>query len=290
MTHLFGGNWTKEKLNILDKYLSAYTIALKRQNFYKIYVDAFAGTGYVNIFEGDGSPLLPEFSEDDVRDFTEGSAQLALGVQPPFDEYYFIEKSVERFGELSKLRIDFPTLAGRINTLQGDANQILMNLVQRDWRFTRAVVFLDPYGMQVRWKTLEAIARTQAIDLWILFPLGVAVNRLLKRDGEISKGARTRLDELFGTNEWYSEFYKPKSNPGLFDLEPAVEKTANWDSIGEYFNKRLATIFADVAPRPRRLVNSTNNPLYLLCFAVGNPSERAKRLAIKIANDILTKF
>lgn len=290
MTHLFGGNWTKEKLSILEKYLSAYTIALKRQNFHKIYFDAFAGTGYVNVVDVDGTPLLPAFTENDVVDFVEGSAQLALGVQPPFDEYYFIEKSHDRFAELSKLKSEFPDIAARIRTVQGDANDILMDFVRRDWRFTRAVVFLDPYGMQVRWQTLEAIARTQAIDLWILFPLGVAVNRLLKKDGDISNGARNRLNQLFGTDEWFSEFYKPKRNPGLFDLDPTIEKTATWDSIGEYFNRRLATIFADVAPKPRRLLNSTNNPLYLLCFAVGNPNQKAKQLAIKIANDILTRF
>jgi len=31
--------------------------------------------------------------------------------------------------------------------------------------------------MQVDWTTLEAVASTQAIDIWILFPLGIGVNR-----------------------------------------------------------------------------------------------------------------
>jgi hypothetical protein len=35
------------------------------------------------------------------------------------------------------------------------------------------VLFLDPYGMQVDWTTIEAIARTKAIDLRVLFPLGI---------------------------------------------------------------------------------------------------------------------
>ncbi len=41
------------------------------------------------------------------------------------------------------------------------------------------MVFLDPYGMQVEWSTIEALAATKAIDLWYLFPLGVGVARLL---------------------------------------------------------------------------------------------------------------
>jgi len=36
------------------------------------------------------------------------------------------------------------------------------------------------------------------------------------------------------------------------------------------FNARLKAVFAAVAPEPKVLRNSTNCPLYLLCFAVGN--------------------
>ena len=43
---LFGGDWTERKLNILAGYLKAYNIALKNQPFIRVYIDAFAGTGY----------------------------------------------------------------------------------------------------------------------------------------------------------------------------------------------------------------------------------------------------
>ena len=45
-------------------------------------------------------------------------------------------------------------------------------------------------------------------------------------------------------------------------------------------------MFAGVADEPGVLRNSANNPLYLLCFAVGN--ERGKRpIALRIANHLL---
>ncbi|GAI54351.1 unnamed protein product, partial [marine sediment metagenome] len=50
------------------------------------------------------------------------------------------------------------------------------------WQNNRAVLFLDPYGMQVNWETIKAIANTEAIDLWYLFPFGIGVNRLLQKD------------------------------------------------------------------------------------------------------------
>ncbi len=45
----FGGSWTKEKLDILQRYLNAYTTALKNQPFRLWYIDAFAGTGDVQL-------------------------------------------------------------------------------------------------------------------------------------------------------------------------------------------------------------------------------------------------
>jgi len=42
-----------------------------------------------------------------------------------------------------------------------------------------------------------------------------------------------------------------------------------------------------VVAEPGVLRNSRNNPLYLLCFAVGNPGARAKEIALRIANHLL---
>ena len=46
-TPAFGGNWTEEKLDILAKYLDAYTTALKNKQFRLVYLDAFAGAGEI---------------------------------------------------------------------------------------------------------------------------------------------------------------------------------------------------------------------------------------------------
>ena len=57
----FGGSWTEEKLRILESYLKAYTTALKKHSFKLIYVDGFAGTGYIHAKTKeslDNSPIL----------------------------------------------------------------------------------------------------------------------------------------------------------------------------------------------------------------------------------------
>jgi hypothetical protein len=40
-------------------------------------------------------------------------------------------------------------------------------------------VFLDPFGMQVDWNVIEQLALTKAVDLWLLFPLGTGVMRIM---------------------------------------------------------------------------------------------------------------
>ena len=126
----------------------------------------------------------------------DGSARLALKAQPQFDRYIFIDRDAKRCSELEALKVEFPNLAANIRVEQGEANAEIQKICAKDWSAHRAVLFLDPYGMQVEWQTIEAIAKTKAIDLWLLFPLGIGVSRLLTRSGEIPKGWRTRLDKL----------------------------------------------------------------------------------------------
>jgi three-Cys-motif partner protein len=170
-------------------------------------------------------------------------------------------------------------------TSQGDANEQIQSLCSKDWSSHRAVLFLDPYGMQVEWKTIEAVAGTRAIDLWLLFPLGIGVNRLLTKSGEIPESWRRRLDLLLGTEDWYEEFYKVETKPTLFGNDQERVVKATMATIGRYFNNRLQEVFAGVIDEPGVLKNSANNPLYLLCFAVGN--ERGKDIALRIAKHLL---
>lgn len=156
---------------------------------------------------------------------------------------------------------------------------------KKDWSRHRALVFLDPFGMQVEWKTIELIAKTEAIDLWLLFPIGT-VNRLLKRNGEIRTNMRNKLDMFFGEDSWYDVFYNLTQEHSLFGEEEKWEKIGNiFYEIEQYFIKRLQVIFAGVADNPLVLRNSKNVPLYLLCFAVGN--SKGANTALKIAEHIL---
>ncbi|MBK6422867.1 MAG: three-Cys-motif partner protein TcmP [Gemmatimonadetes bacterium] len=206
-------------------------------------------------------------------------------MEPPFDRYLFFEKHRVRCAQLEQLRADFPALADRIVIERREANDAIRTLCAGGWAGRRATMFLDPYGMQVEWATIEAIAATRAVDQWVLFPLGIAVNRLITRSGEIPPPWRHRLDLMLGSEEWYQAFYEIVPEPTLFGDDRARVVKASQEVIGGYFTRRLRGIFSGVADRPAILQNSRGMPLYLLCFAVGNP--RGTETALRIANHIL---
>ncbi len=286
--HRFGGDWTATKLAIVGEYLASYTKALKNQPFKIAYVDAFAGTGYRVLREpGDDDALLFPDADDAAQRLLDGSARIALKTEPRFHKYIFVEQSQQRCRELESLKTEFPDLARDIDVRHGEANAEIRKLCSRRWTTHRAVMFLDPYGTQVEWATIEAIAKTRAIDLWLLFPLGIGVNRLLTTSGKIPDAWRRRLDLLLGTKDWYDAFYKVEHEPTLFDTVEKKVVKASTETIGRYFNDRLMTVFAGVAPEPRVLLNSANCPLYLLCFAAGNP--KGAPIAVGIADHLLKR-
>jgi three-Cys-motif partner protein len=289
--HRFGGDWTTAKLEVLRGYLEGYTHALKNTTFRKGYIDAFAGTGYRDTCRNDTenlSLLFPDLAEDEPQGLLEGSASIALRTEPRFDKYIFIERCAKRCAELDAIKQEFPDKASDIEVRQGDANQEIQALCdtsKKDWSTHRAVLFLDPYGMQVDWATIEAVAKTKAIDLWLLFPLGIGVNRLLKKTGDIPESWSARLNALLGTEDWYDEFFDVKVERDLFGNEMKRVEKATMETIGRYFNDRLKTIFEGVVDQPGVLKNKVNCPLYLLCFAVGNKG--GKDIALRIANHLL---
>lgn len=289
--HEFGGNWTDEKLRRVRNYLTAYLKALKNQPFKTAYFDAFAGTGYRENKAKDGNDnqlsLFTQAEMKEIEMFSEGSARIALQTEPSFNKYIFIEKSKKHFSELQKLKDDFPNKADQIELVNANANEYLLDRCNHyKWQNHRAVLFLDPYGMQVGWETIKAIANTKAIDLWYLFPLGIGVNRLLKKDYKsIPESWKSKITDILGTDQWKNAFYSDIEEKTLFGNQTAIEKEADFAKISNFVVERLESIFPGVAKNPLLLRNSKNNPLYLLCFASGNP--RGATIAVKIAQSIL---
>lgn len=279
--HKFGGQWTEVKLDILAGYLSAYTTALKNQGFDLIYIDAFAGTG----------EWVPAGEEDSDIEARRGSARIALDVEPPFQEYYFIDTKKSHVNALS-LVADASGRKG-VSIRRDDANSVIRELCSNiDWhpkdkaqRPKRAVLFLDPYGMAVEWDTLELVSKTQAIDVWYLFPINAVVRQSPHDIRRMDENKRNALNRIFGTTEWLDRIYKQSNQIDLFGAEPAILRDADAARFESFVFERLEGLFAKVL-KPKRLPAKGLHK-FSLFFAISNPSPPAIGLATKLAGHLL---
>ena len=273
----FGGQWTIDKLNILEDYLNAYTTALKSQDFKLMYIDAFAGTGRIE---------FPRETINDVSGFVSGSAERALKItDKPFDKLIFVESDKKRCLELENLRQDNPNR--NITIENADANSFLVNL-DRNWKNWRGVLFLDPFATEVEWSTIERISRFNALDTWILFPV-LATARILPvsmEPNKVSESWASRLTTIFGDGIWRN-LYK-NTQPDLFG-NINIEREPGVDGLLNIYKDKLSNQFGNrFLQESRTLKNSRNSPLFEFLFCAGNPS--GAKIAKRIAKYIIKKL
>lgn len=285
--HKFGGISTDLKLSLVGEYLQGFTTSLRPQ-FEKLwYIDAFAGTGERTVvIPGRAADMLgPEVVLRIER--RRGSAKIAIDIAPGFDRLVFMDKSAKHCAALNELRASNPSR--NIEVIPGDANSAIMKLLarQKSWASTRAVMFLDPYGMSVEWHTLEAIQKTEAIDVWYLVSL-TGLFRQATRDAEaLDDSKRAALTRMIGTADWEKVWYRLTSRTNLFgDTDERLARTAEVDDMEAYFGKRLRSLFPKVLP-PLRLNDDRGIPQFALFFAISNPKPVAIGLASRIASHIL---
>ena len=272
----FGGAWTEEKLGILERYLDAYTTALKNKPFRLVYIDAFAGTGRIDLHE-----------DCDAVGFRSGSTVRAIQIRDkPFDELVFIEKDPVRCAHLEKLRDEYPNR--RITVQNSEANSFLHDL-RKDWRVWRGVLFLDPFATAVEWSTIEAISRFRALDTWILFPVSAVVRMMprLQEPDDISPMWATRLTTVFGDQSW-RRLYRQNPQRELFG-RPGSVRDSGVDGLVEIYKENLQSLFGDrFLSKSKRLTNSTGSPLFEFMFCVGSPNGIGP--ATRIAGHILNRM
>lgn len=277
----FGGAWTEQKLEILKRYLDAYTTALKAQPFQLIYVDAFAG-------EGSWKPRSAYASADyaDFQELRDGSPRIALQIQDkPFDRLVFVEKDADRYEKLTDLQQRYPSR--NIEIFNRDANVVIPTLCENLGSHDRAVVFLDPYATQVSWSIVDKLADTRKVDCWILFPL-MAIARMMPRQGEPSNALANQLDRIFGGREHWRNLYQPSRQLSMLESALEQERAPGNEQIADAYRNRLASVFASVAPTRRTFSNSNNSPMFDLIFAASNPI--GAPVAIRIASHILDNW
>jgi three-Cys-motif partner protein len=258
------GPWSIDKLEIVQKYATAYGKVMERFPLHPIYIDGFAGSGH-NVERATGEPV-------------EGSPLRVLDIKPGFEEYYFIDIDGGKLDELKS------TTRSRLNVFfyNEDANEALLRIIPtvKYTDFKRALCVLDPYGLDVDWKVLVAAAKQKTIEIFFNFSI-MHINRNILRHNRdtVSQKQYDRMMRAWGDDSWQRELFSTDDN--LFG-EP--EKVNNW-TVAEAFRKHLHDVagFAYV-PEPVAMKNSKNAVLYFWFFASQNST------GAKIAKDIFKHY
>jgi len=288
----FGGKWTEQKLEAFIDYVKAYlTILKKHKKWETIYFDGFAGAAEI-IKRGPKKDLLFDFEYgkkalDDLILY-KGSVRRILELPKPyqFDWYFFVDINQKNISRIEELKSEMAQIhpEKKIKPKCSNCNEVIPELANalKKGKYA-ALVFLDPFGMQVEWEMIAKLKNTRS-DIWLLIPSGVAINRLLPRTGQIKN--EKKLESFFGLpiTEIYDFFYSKREKFTLFGMETKIDKISKpVEGIVELYKKQLGTIWKHISPNPLILKNSRNTSIYHFLFASNNP------VALKIASQIIEK-
>jgi len=295
LTQAFGDKHTIHKLETVQKYLQVYVTALKKQAFELLYVDACAGSGSSiprwAIDQSDSAQVGLEGMDRrvaDADDLIVGSAIRALGVEPAFHRYLLNDVKKSNVDSLrSAVRQDYPHLADRVELSRLDANEMLIDLCKRqNWKETRAVVFIDPFGLQIDYSTLEMLGSTEAVDLWYLVPV-FAMYRQVSGDGQINPDGGPRVDAALGTKAWRNVAVVEEEGSDLFGAQQFRSKRAvdvAW--FEKVAKERIGAAFAGQVLDETLPLGRDGLQEFSLMFAWANTDPKA-RLAAKLAKAVL---
>lgn len=293
--HEFGGTWTEVKLAAISAYSRFFTSAIGSK-FDLWYVDPFAGTGErveTELAGGllDGTPMT------EIERRYPGSASRALTLSPPFNHYRFGDTNRTHVLALEDLCAQFPLKDALV--ISEDAN----SFVQREFRSAfwtsgdfsigspRALVFLDPYGLEVKWETLRCLAECQKTDVWFLANLGGAVRQLCHDHSKLDVSKRRALGEYFGTSDWEDEFYEVQKGMDMFgDLFANTSRKATKNDVAAFHRRRLETLFKGYVSDPLPLAVGNMDDYFLLYCMSNNPYPKARALIKKGADWVIKAY
>lgn len=187
------------------------------------------------------------------------------------------------------VRERFGPLQDRVTIMQSDANRAVVDLCRTtNWRSSRAVVFLDPFGLQMDFDMVSELGRTGAVDLWYLVPV-LGMSRQIKQDGSILEPGGSRIDRLLGTNAWRTG--AAIAEPGEIDLfgqvQPSVRKVANAGWFEQVAIQQLRTAFRGGVLETALPLGRNGLHEFSLVFACANPRAGANELAKRLAAAVL---
>jgi three-Cys-motif partner protein len=180
--------WTRDKLALIGYYLTPFARLCSEKAGGWVYVDGFAGNG---------ANSVDEFGR------AKGSALLGATTTPPPNYLIAIESDPTNFRALeSRLRKIDPRFVVR----NGDANNLLPELLNQVDRSLPGFCVRDPEGLELSWTTVELCARNRVrsypYELLIYFSTPGAARSAGVQDSRFLDMNEDRLNRFFGNEQW----------------------------------------------------------------------------------------
>ncbi|MEK9499859.1 three-Cys-motif partner protein TcmP [Gaopeijia maritima] len=251
------GAYAASKFTFFDNYLPpAYSVTKKKRT--RHYVDLFAGPGVWNDPAGTrhlGSPLKV-LSLSSARRYGHG-----------FTEAFLVNKSLADHEALTR-RVDLMVEEGlinipraRIHTLHGDANLAIPSILSRIHKKSWVFVYSD-IEKPNHWpfRSVEAL-RAQghsSIDLYMLFPLQMAIRRILG----FSASHPDAISRFYGSEEWRQ----------IVDRTPTSSQSKEFfREMEALYAERLQSVGWTHVRRQRKVNDVGERTLYYMFFATDHP-------------------
>lgn len=233
------GIWAKDKLSFLEEFgpPALKATAKKRQRWY---VDLFAGPG-------------KNVDDEETGEEFEGAALRALRMTAPKDAgLYFTHLALvnldKKAHQALEARVDRHCEDGfcrapraHIDLFQGDANRLVNAIMRKIDPKAYVFVFLDIEApKQLPFSTVRALMSHNhtSVDLFVLFPLDMALKRILSYNGATVEQSSDTLTGFFGTEKW----------------RPLVEQRVT-DAQSPELGRQVLQLYMDQLRRDWRYVN-----------------------------------
>ena len=159
------GRWSKIKLDYLEKYLDRFIVSMRPQKWRAIH--------YIDLFSGSGKNKIKNTHEVIL-----GSPLVALTRSRHFDVYFFSDNDPDNIAALKQrcaasdryLRVKTNTGDANecVNTIMADINRIDKVYIENIWPSLN-LAFLDPFGLELEWRTVKTLAQAKRMDLIIYY-------------------------------------------------------------------------------------------------------------------------
>jgi three-Cys-motif partner protein len=258
------GPWTVIKLDALERYFRAFTIASRKANR-TLYLDLFGGRP-----ENQG--------RHDGRLFN-GSAVRAAATTPKFSR--LVVSELDRKAALAQRTALAEVAGSRAEVLTGDCNRVvpdrLTELAREDpeWRWAPTFALVDQFSAEVEWTTLQAVAafknpraRTKA-EIFMLIAPGFNLRGIHGPSGKINRPYVGQIHPMFGTLDWRMILAARED-----ELLTAAQTR---DEMVNLMRWRLVNILGYRWCVPLTVVNTHGRQIFDLLFATDWPADRLRR-------------